>query len=85
MTDIVPPVFDASWRKACSVRACSITEVDTFIQAHYLKKNVLLLSCFALWWSAIDCLLGALCTQLRLVKRISGTAERYGSLRGCIC
>lgn len=39
MTDIVPPIFDASWRKACSVRACSITEVDTFIQAHYLKKR----------------------------------------------
>lgn len=35
----VMPVFDSSWRKACSVRKCSITEVDEFIRAHYLAKR----------------------------------------------
>ncbi|MBU2060040.1 MAG: hypothetical protein KKB38_20185 [Gammaproteobacteria bacterium] len=32
-------VFDSNWRKACSIRKCSITEVDDFIKAHYLKKR----------------------------------------------
>jgi len=35
----VMPVFDADWRYACSVRKCSITEVDAFIRAHYLAKR----------------------------------------------
>ena len=33
------PVFDATWRQACSVRRCSIVEVDAFIRAHYLAKR----------------------------------------------
>ena len=33
------PVFNADWRKACSVRKCSIVEVDDFIMAHYLAKR----------------------------------------------
>jgi hypothetical protein len=32
-------MFDASWRKTCLVRRCSITEVDAFIKAHYLSKR----------------------------------------------
>jgi len=36
---LVMPVFDSGWRKACSVRRCSITEVDAFIQSHYLAKR----------------------------------------------
>lgn len=35
----VVPVFDSDWRKACSVRRCSITEVDAFIMAHYLARR----------------------------------------------
>lgn len=35
----VMPVFNSDWRKACSVRKCSITEVDEFIRAHYLAKR----------------------------------------------
>lgn len=33
------PVFDSEWRKHCTVRACSITEIDAFIKAHYLGKR----------------------------------------------
>ena len=36
---LVMPVFNSDWRKACSVRECSITEVDGFIKAHYLAKR----------------------------------------------
>jgi hypothetical protein len=36
---LVMPVFNSDWRKACSVRKCSITEVDGFIKAHYLAKR----------------------------------------------
>ena len=32
-------LFNAVWRKSCSVRRCSIVEVDRFIQAHYLAKR----------------------------------------------
>ena len=32
-------LFDLSWREACSIRPCSITEADQFIRAHYLKKR----------------------------------------------
>ena len=35
----VMPVFDSGWRKSCSVRRCSIVEVDAFIKAHYLAKR----------------------------------------------
>ncbi len=45
---LVMPVFDSSWRKACSVRKCSITEVDDFIRAHYLaKRPAIVLLCLA--------------------------------------
>ena len=33
------PLFDSSWRRACSVRKCSIADVDAFINAHYLSKR----------------------------------------------
>lgn len=32
-------LFDASWRAACLIRECSIADVDSFIQSHYLKKR----------------------------------------------
>jgi hypothetical protein len=32
-------VFDAQWRRECSVRRCPISEVDAFIRAHYLAKR----------------------------------------------
>jgi hypothetical protein len=40
------PVFNSEWRKACSVTPARISDVDRFIQAHYLKKRpaVVLLS-----------------------------------------
>jgi hypothetical protein len=38
-SDMVVPLFDASWRSACMVRPCSVTEVNRFILAHYLKKR----------------------------------------------
>ena len=31
--------FDSSWRSACTIRPCSVTEVDDFIRAHYLGKR----------------------------------------------
>jgi hypothetical protein len=31
--------FDAEWRKACAIRQCSVTEVDAFVKAHYLRKR----------------------------------------------
>lgn len=33
------PIFDSTWRKACSVRKCSIVEVDAFVRSHYLAKR----------------------------------------------
>lgn len=36
---VVVPLFDASWRSACMIRPCSVTEVNRFIFAHYLKKR----------------------------------------------
>jgi hypothetical protein len=30
--------FDSEWRKACSIRACSIADIRSFIRAHYLHK-----------------------------------------------
>jgi hypothetical protein len=33
------PIFDSEWRKTCSVRRCSINEVDVFIKAHYLRRR----------------------------------------------
>lgn len=36
---LVMPVFDSIWRKSCSVRKCSIADVDSFIAAHYLAKR----------------------------------------------
>lgn len=33
------PLFNAEWRKRCSVAPCSIAAVDRFIAAHYLKKR----------------------------------------------
>ena len=35
----VMPVFDSCWRKSCTVRRCSIVDVDAFIKAHYLAKR----------------------------------------------
>ena len=32
-------VFDSEWRQRSTVRRCSITEADPFIQAHYLRKR----------------------------------------------
>lgn len=32
-------LFDSSWTKSCSVKRCSIVDVDNFIKAHYLKKR----------------------------------------------
>ena len=32
-------VFNSEWRKSCTVRKCSIVEVDAFIAAHYLAKR----------------------------------------------
>ena len=32
-------VFDSTWRARCSVRRCSVSDVDAFIKAHYLKKR----------------------------------------------
>lgn len=34
-----PQKFNAEWRKLCSVRECSVTAVDAFVQAHYLRKR----------------------------------------------
>ena len=34
-----PPKFNAEWRKLCSVRECSVTAVESFVQAHYLRKR----------------------------------------------
>jgi hypothetical protein len=31
--------FNSHWRLRCSIRPCSITEIDLFIQAHYLRKR----------------------------------------------
>jgi hypothetical protein len=31
--------FDSSWRYACSIHPCSVTDVDEFIRAHYLGKR----------------------------------------------
>jgi hypothetical protein len=36
---LVVPVFDSIWRRDCSVMPCSISDVDNFIQAHYLRKR----------------------------------------------
>lgn len=42
-------IFDSSWRRACSVRKCSVTEVDAFIKAHYLgKRPAIVLLCLAM-------------------------------------
>lgn len=42
-------LFDSSWRLACSVRKCSVTEVDAFIKAHYLgKRPAIVLLCLAM-------------------------------------
>ena len=35
----MPALFGPDWRRACSVRRCSIVEVDDFIKAHYLAKR----------------------------------------------
>lgn len=32
-------IFDSTWRKSCAVSACSISEVNHFIAAHYLHKR----------------------------------------------
>lgn len=32
-------VFNRDWRKACTVQKVSVSEVDLFIKAHYLKKR----------------------------------------------
>lgn len=34
-----PPKFNGEWRRLCSVRVCSITAVESFVQAHYLRKR----------------------------------------------
>lgn len=34
-----PKKFDSSWRLVSDIRPCLISEVDQFIQAHYLKKR----------------------------------------------
>lgn len=31
--------FNSEWRKSCRVRKCSISDVDAFINAHYLSKR----------------------------------------------
>ncbi len=31
--------FNAEWRKSCTVRECSVVAVDSFVQAHYLRKR----------------------------------------------
>lgn len=31
--------FDSIWRSTCDVRPCSVTEVEEFVQAHYLRKR----------------------------------------------
>lgn len=33
------PVFDRAWRERCHVVPCSISDVDEFVRAHYLKKR----------------------------------------------
>jgi len=42
-------LFDAGWRNACHLEACSIKDVDAFIKAHYLKKRpAIVLLCLAI-------------------------------------
>jgi hypothetical protein len=36
---LVGPFFDAPWRSECTIRPCSVTEVDNFVKAHYLRKR----------------------------------------------
>jgi len=31
--------FDSSWRLSCSIKKCSIADIDAFINAHYLAKR----------------------------------------------
>lgn len=32
-------VFNSNWRQSCSIRKCSIVDVDNFIKSHYLTKR----------------------------------------------
>ena len=32
-------VFDAQWRKECTIEPCRVAELAAFIQAHYLRKR----------------------------------------------
>lgn len=43
------PMFDAQWRLACEVCQCSVSEVDDFVRAHYLRKRpAVVLLCLAM-------------------------------------
>src|ERR1035441_6763942 len=43
-------LFDAQWRAVSEVRECSVSDVDTFIQRHYLQKRpAIVVLCLKMW------------------------------------
>jgi hypothetical protein len=54
--------FDSEWRRTCSVRKCSIKDVDQFLDLHYLHKRpavVLLAMVAERFGAAIGCIVYA--------------------------
>jgi len=49
LNDNHSPLFDALWRKSCTIQPCSIKDVLDFVHAHYLRKRpAIVLACLAM-------------------------------------
>ena len=77
--------FDSGWCKSCSVRRCSIVEVDAFIKAHYLaKRPAIVLLCLVAERDGKP--IRVHCVLHHHGRPISVTAAKFkGDWRGCTC
>lgn len=74
--------FDASWRRVCRVMPCSVTEVDAFIQAHYLhKRPAIVLLCLMMLQGSrpVGCVVYS-APPLECEKRYGGTTWELARL-----
>lgn len=69
------PTFDKAWRERCRVVPCSVSDVDEFVRAHYLRKRpgVCVLALMMVQdWFAVGMIVYALPPR--------ETAKRYGGV-----
>lgn len=77
----VSMLFDGTWRAVCKILPCSVSEVEAFIAAHYLKKRpAIVLLALKMLCGAEP--VGCVIYSAPPVRRINGMGDGRGNLPG---